>query len=222
MIRTEIGCESLGRWAADSGSIWRNAVAGATGEWIATAVGKTVRLLSSVDRQSRWPSPNTHPQTVTRIAFSPDGKWIATDCADRKSRAYSTPSPGMKPSQVPGGDGRVALAFTLNGALLATANEDGNVTLVDAAAASVQSRVTRNFGCSRIAFSFDGALLAAAWDDNTVSIFDVTTVSSPQEVQRLARTAPISGLAFNPAEHTVAVATAGASGVGLGLSPARA
>jgi WD40 repeat protein len=111
------------------------------------------------------------------------------------------------------GDGRVqALAFIPGGALLATANEDGNVVLFDAATPSEHSRVTRLFACSRITFSFDGALLAAAWDDNTVSIFDITTSGSPPpKLQEFGYAAPISGLAFNPAEHTVAVATAGAS-----------
>jgi WD40 repeat protein len=104
-----------------------------------------------------------------------------------------------------------ALAFSPDGALLATANEDGNLILVDAAAAAEQSRVTRPITCARIAFSLDGALLAAAWDDNSVSILDVTSSSSPQELQRLALAAPILEMAFNPGEHTVAVATAGAS-----------
>jgi WD40 repeat protein len=198
-------------WKLDTiGSVNSLAVAGASGEWIATAAGRTVRLLKSVDGQSRWPSPNTHPHTVTRIAFSADGDWIATGCLDRNTRILDALI-GTETFRIEG-DGRVqALAFTPDGALLATANEDGNVVLIDAAAASEQSRVTRPFGCSRIAFSFDGALLAAAWDDNTVSIFDITTSRSPQEVQRLARTLPISGLAFNPVEYSVAVATAGAT-----------
>ena len=74
-------------WKVDTiGKVNALAVAGEAAEWIATAADRTVRLLSSADGTSCWPSPNTHPQTVTRIAASSDGKWIATGCVDRKTR----------------------------------------------------------------------------------------------------------------------------------------
>ncbi len=205
-------------WKVDTiGAVSALAAVGPAGEWIAAAASKTVRLLSSVDGHSRWPSPNTHPQPVTRIASSRDGKWIATGCTDRKTRIIDALT-GTETFSV-GGDGTDgtegavrAVVFQPNGSLLATGNEDGRVVLIDAATASVRGRVTRLFGCSHIAFSFDGALLAAAWDDYTVSIFDITTSSSPPpKLQEFAYTAPISGLAFNPADNSVAVATAAAS-----------
>ena len=193
-------------WKVDAiGAVNALAIAGAG---IATAAGKTARLLSSEDGQSRWPSPNTHPHTVTRIAASADGTWIATGCLDRKTRILDALTGSATPCAE--GDGRVqALAFSPDAALLATANEDGNVILIDVASAAEQRRVTRPFGCSRIAFSFDGALLAAAWDDNAVSIFEITSSSPPQEVKRLVLAAPITGLAFHPGEATVAVAASG-------------
>jgi WD40 repeat protein len=199
-------------WKADTiGVVNALAVAGATGEWIATAAGKTVRPLNSVDGHSRWPSPSTHPQTVTRVAASLDGKKIATGCADRNTRILDAGT-GTETFSIEG-DGKVqALAFTPDGTLLATANEDGTVILIDTAAGAERGRVTRLFGCSGIALSSDGALLATAWDDNTVSVYDITTGgSAPPKLRELAFPAPIPGLAFHPAEPAVAVATAGAS-----------
>jgi WD40 repeat protein len=149
---------------------------------------------------------------AARHGFAPpDGKWIATDCTDRRTRNLDAAT-GTETFRVEG-DGRVRdLAFTADSVLLATVNEDGTVILVDAPSGSERSRVTRLFACSRIALSFDGALLAAAWDDNTVSVFDLSTGESPPpKLRELPFTGPVSGLAFNPAEHTVAVATAGAS-----------
>jgi WD40 repeat protein len=201
------------RWTVDTIGPVNALAAGPAGEWIATAAGRTVRSLSSADGHTRWPNPNTHPQTVTRIASSHDGKWIATGCTDRKTRIIDALT-GAETLSVDGSNGNVeAVVFQPNGSLLATGNGDGTVVLIDAATASVRSRVTRLFGCSRIAFSFDGALLAAAWDDNTVSIFDInTSSSSPPELRKFDNFAtPISGLAFNPADNSVAVATAGAS-----------
>jgi WD40 repeat protein len=199
-------------WKVDNiGPVSALAVAGGAGEWIATAAGKTVRLLSSADGQSRWASPNTHPQTVTRIAFSRDGKWVATGCADRKTRILDALT-GTETFPSVGGEGRVgALAFQPNGPLLGSGNEDGNVLLIDAAKATVRGRVTRPFGCSHIAFSFDGTMFAAAWDDNTVSIFEISGSSSVAKVQEFSYDAPISALAFSPADDSVAVATAAAS-----------
>jgi WD40 repeat protein len=199
-------------WKADTiGVVNGLAVAGAAGEWIAVAAARTVRLLAAADGHGRWPNPNTHPQTVTRVAADPLGTRIATGCADRGTRLLDAATGAA--TVVAEGDGRVQdLAFTPDGQLLATANQDGTVILVDVAKASERSRVTRPFGCSRIAFALDGTLLAAAWDDNTVSVYDLTTGESPPpKLRELAFAAPVSGLAFNPAEHTVAIAVAGAS-----------
>jgi WD40 repeat protein len=199
-------------WTVDGiGAVNALAVAGAAGDWIATAAGRTVRLLSSADGTARWPNPVIHPQTVTRVAAGPDGKRIATGCADRHTRILDALT-GAETFSVKG-DGRVrALAFTPDATLLGTANEDGTIVLVDPAAGSERSRLTRLFGCSEIAFSTDGTLLAAAWDDNRVSVHDLTSGESPPpKLRELAFAAPVSGLAFNPAEHTIAIAVAGAS-----------
>lgn len=199
-------------WKVDTiGPVNALAAVGPAGEWIATAAGRTVRLLSSADGHSRWASPNTHPQTVTRIASSRDGTRIATGCADRKTRILDVAT-GTETFSVEG-DGRVhAVVFQPDGPLLATANEDGTVVLIDATTASVQGRVTRPVACSHVAFSFDATLLAAAWDDNTVSVFGITGGgSSPPKLQELTYAAPVSALAFNPADNAVAVATAAPS-----------
>jgi WD40 repeat protein len=199
-------------WKANTiGVVNGLAVAGTAGEWIAVAAARTVRLLAATDGRGRWPSPNTHPQTVTRVAADPLGTRIATGCADRGTRLLDAETGAA--TLVAEGDGRVQdLAFTPDGQLLATANQDGTVGLVDVVKASERSRVTRPFGCSRIAFALDGTLLAAAWDDNRVSVHDLTTGESPPpKLRELAFAAPVSGLAFNPAEHTIAIAVAGAS-----------
>jgi WD40 repeat protein len=200
-------------WKADTiGPVNALAVTGPAGEWIAVAAGKTVRLLASADGHARWPEPHTHPQTVTRIAASSDGRWIATGCADRHTRILDART-GTETFSFEG-DGKVqALAFIPGGSLLATANEDGTIVLINAATATEHGRVTRPFACSRIAVSVDGSLLAAAWDDNTVSTFDITTSGSPAQLQNLACAAPIPVPMFDPTEPTIAVATADASTV---------
>lgn len=77
-------------WKVDTiGAVNALAAVGATGEWIASAAGRSLHLLSSADGHARWSAPNTHPQAVTRIAANLDGTWIATGCADRRTRILS-------------------------------------------------------------------------------------------------------------------------------------
>jgi WD40 repeat protein len=207
-------------WKADTiGPVNALAAAGPRGDWLATAAGRTVRLLNSTDGHERWSTPNTHPQSVTRIAASPDGAWIATGCADRTTRILDAAT-GAQAFSVTG-DGKVrALAFqpprTMPGTanedgsivLVGTANEDGSIVLVDAATATERGRISRLVGCAHIAFGFDGMTLAAAWDDNTVSIHDITAAGTPPELLTFTVTAPVTALAVNPSDGSIAVSIA--------------
>jgi WD40 repeat protein len=212
-------------WKADTfGPVNALAAAGPHGDWLATAAGRTVRLLSSADGHERWGTPNTHPQSVTRIAASFDGAWIATGCADRTTRILDAAAGTQKFSVT--GDGKVrAIAFqpprTVPGAanedggivLAGTANEDGSIVLVDAATATERGRISRPVGCAHIAFGFDGTTLAAAWDDNTVSIYDISAAGTPPELLTFTVTAPVTALAVNPSDGSIAVSVADGTSV---------
>ncbi|MCP2241721.1 WD40 repeat domain-containing protein [Lentzea aerocolonigenes] len=179
------------------------AVGGTAGEWIAVASGRTARLLRSLDGGTRWANPVTHPQTVTRVAISPDGRWVATGCVDRRTRLFNAET-GAEVMSVEG-DGKVFdLAF---GAVLVTANEDGAVTIIDPVAPAVRARVTRNFACSLVALSQDGTLLATAWADNLVLVHDIT--GQPAEVRRLTTTSPVTSLGFAVGGTALCVASGG-------------
>ena len=212
-------------WKADTiGPVNALAAAGPHGDWLAAAAGRTVRLLSSTDGHERWETPTTHPQSVTRIAASFDGAWIATGCADRTTRILDAAAGTQKFSVT--GDGKVrAIAFqpprTVPGAanedgsivLAGTANEDGSIVLVDAAAATERGRIGRPVGCAHIAFGFDGTTLAAAWDDNTVSIYDISAAGTPPALLTFTVTAPVTALAVNPSDGSIAVSIADGTSV---------
>lgn len=179
------------------------AVGGPAGEWIAIASGRTARLVRGLDGENRWGAPVTHPQTVTRVAISPDGRWVATGCVDRRTRLLDA----ITAAEVMAveGDGKVLdLAF---GSVLVSANEDGVVTIADPAGPAVRARVTRGFGCSLVALSHDGTLLATAWDDGLVLVHDIT--AQPAEVRRLTTADPATCLAFAPGGAALCLATGG-------------
>ena len=188
------------------GTVNALAVGGPAGEWVAAASGRTARVLSTADGHNRWHDPNTHPQTVTRLAMSGDGRWVATGCADRRVRILDATT-GTEVFAV-GADGKIFdLKFGPLGILLATANDDGSVVIVDTGTVSVRSTVTRPIACSLLGFNRDETLLAAAWDDNTVSIFDSTATGAPVELRRLTYPNPVTALAFDPAGTAVCLAT---------------
>lgn len=191
-------------WKADTiGTVNAVAVGGAAGEWVAVAAGRSARVLGTADGRERWAAPGAHPQTVTRVAVSADGRWVATGCADRRTRLLDTTT-GAEAFGT-NADGKIFdVAFGPRGAL-ATANEDGSVVVVDTATLTVR-RVARSFACSLVAFDHAGTLLATAWDDNTVSIHDLGGDGPPAELRRLGFAEPVTALCFAPAGAALCVA----------------
>jgi WD40 repeat protein len=199
-------------WTKNIGGLNAIAVTGPAGEWSATAAGRNVDLLSSATGDPRWPSC-VHPKPVRLVAGSDDGKWIATACTDKRTRIIDAHT-GSETYQTdpPANELTRALVFQPGGSLLATGNTDGSITLIDPTAASpVRGEVKRNFGCTGLAFSFDATMLAAAWDDNTVFVYDITTNGDPTPLREFRFPAPVTALGFNPADNTVAIATAAVS-----------
>jgi WD40 repeat protein len=197
-------------WTASPGPVNALAVLGPADDSIAVAAGKNAHLLASADGQSRWPAPHSHPATINRIAASRDGKWIATGCLDRKTRLLDAAT-GAEAFSTGAADGQIrAVNFAPDSALLATANEDGTVIVVEVSHAAEAGRITRLIGCTHLAFNSDATLLATAWDDNTVFIHALTG-GVPAPVRQLPVANAVSGLAFNPADDTLAVAASNMS-----------
>ena len=77
------------QWKTDSlGTVNALAVGGADDDWIAVTSGKTASLLATSDGHPRWANPAAHPRAVTRIAIDRGGRWVATGCADRRTRLF--------------------------------------------------------------------------------------------------------------------------------------
>jgi WD40 repeat protein len=200
-------------WTVDDiGPVNAIAAIGPAGDWIATAAGGNVQLFSSATGDPRWLRPNHHPRPVTRLAASSDGRWIATGCADRKTRILDALT-GEETFAVEGGDTVETVIFAPNSSLAATINGDGTIIVIDAATATKRDPATRPFPFGASAFSFDQTMIAAACedDDNTVLIYDVTGSAAPRLVQQIACPAPVSDLAFNPADNTIAILTSPSS-----------
>jgi RNA polymerase sigma factor (sigma-70 family) len=147
-----------------------------------------------------------HEEMVWAVAFSPDGKTLATvsglynkpgelilwDAATGRERARAKETKGVR-----------ALAFSPDGKTLATADYYSNtVKLRDAADGAVRTVLPTASANNAVAFSPDGKTLAVGILDKTAVLFDVAT---GKELRRFeGHTDWVPHVAFSPDGKTVA------------------
>lgn len=119
-----------------------------------------------------------HTGTVFRMAFSPDGRLLATGSTDTTARLWDTATGQPVGEPLTGHTECVAgVAFSPDGRLLATGSLDRTVRLWDTATGQlVGEPLTGHTGhVLRIAFSFDGRILATGSRDWTARLWDAAT-----------------------------------------------
>lgn len=140
------------------------------GALLAAASGSGTVTVWSVAAHKRIGQPITDPSSAGTVAFSPDGKLLAT--AGDKLRFWSVSTHREVGSPIATGHGPAsAVAFSPVEPIVATANADGSTTLWDAAShrrvGPLLPPEGGNEASDTVAFSPNGKLLATTADGDT-------------------------------------------------------
>ncbi len=146
-----------------------------------------------------------HEQTVTSVAFAPDGRIFATGADDGTVRVWETAS--LKSIATLRHGGNIAcVAFAPNGRRLASSNGTGTIALWDTTTwkqiLTISVPVSRTPGVHAMGFSPDATTLVSGDNDMCVILWNVATGRMRSMLG--FHLAPVTSVAFSPNGKTVA------------------
>ena len=156
-----------------------------------------------------------HGRSVTAVALSPNGCWLASGSNDGDARIWDVES-GNDHLRFRHGEPVTSLAFSPDSCWLATGCQDGSGRIWGVASLDELCRVTHRSAVRSVAFSPDGRWLATGGDDGDARIWDAASGRERVCIGRSrdslfgavfrAEMGPVLGVAFSPDGRWLATA----------------
>ncbi|MEW5801630.1 MAG: trypsin-like peptidase domain-containing protein [bacterium] len=159
----------------------------------------SVSMMSS----GRQPVSIHHESQVKALAFSPDGKYLATADGDRKVWLWETGT-GREIACMLQAAGINSIAFSPNAKYLATASSDQTVWVWKVPGGQEVSRLAHEGSVYAIGFSPDGEYLATATSAHTAWVWKAAT---GRKVACMSHAAEIYAIVFSPDGKYLATAS---------------
>jgi WD40 repeat protein len=145
-----------------------------------------------------------HTGSVNAVAFSPDGKQIATKGHDAAARLWDVATgKELHKFDVAEDPGTSNVAFSPDGKGLAVVGRDNNVLVFDTATGKEARRFAgHNSFVTSLHFSPDGKVLASAGSDGRARLWDVVTCKELRQLRGHDDT--VASVSFSPDGRTLA------------------
>ena len=149
---------------------------------------------------------NGHSNFVSAVAFSPDGKTLASASYDRTVKLWDASTSALLQTLEGHSNFVSAVAFSPDGQKLVSASYDRTVKLWDVStSALLKSLEGHSSSVNTAVFSPDGKILASASEDKTIKLWDTKLGVASATLE--GHSASVNAIAFSPDGQTLASAS---------------